>query len=107
MQPDELAHVGPAGRGATVEPDRPRVRVLYEILHHRRDPLAPGANLLPPAQLDASGRDPQRAVRREQRRQALVVAHHGGVGELAAQRLDLDAVGDGCKVGHGSSSPSD
>jgi hypothetical protein len=43
---------------------------------------------------------PQRAVRREQRREAVVVAHHRRVGELAAQRLDLDAVRDGLKVAH-------
>jgi hypothetical protein len=43
---------------------------------------------------------PHRAVRREQRRQAVVVAHHHRIGELAAQRLDLDVVGDGVKVAH-------
>jgi hypothetical protein len=26
--------------------------------------------------------------------------HHHGIGELAAQRLDLDAVSDGLKVAH-------
>ena len=31
---------------------------------------------------------------------AVVVAHHPGVGELAAQRLDLDAVSNGLKVAH-------
>jgi hypothetical protein len=29
---------------------------------------------------------------------AVVVAHHHRVGELAAQRLDLDAIGDGLKA---------
>ena len=34
----------------------------------------------------------------EQRRAAVVVVRHHRVGELAAQRLDLDAVSDGLKV---------
>ena len=40
------------------------------------------------------------AVLCEQRREAVVVAHHRRVGELAAQRLDLDAIRDGLKVAH-------
>jgi hypothetical protein len=36
----------------------------------------------------------------EQRREAVVVAHHPRVGELAAQRLDLDAISNGLKVAH-------
>jgi hypothetical protein len=36
----------------------------------------------------------------EQRREAVIVAHHRRVGELAAQRLDLDAVRDGLNVTH-------
>jgi hypothetical protein len=50
--------------------------------------------------LDVDVRDPPRAVRCEQRREAVVVAHHHGVGELAAQRLDLDAICDRLKVAH-------
>ena len=52
---------------------------------------------------------PPRAVLCEQRREAVLVAHHRGVGELAAQRLDLEAVSDGLKVAHRllpSSAPS-
>src|SRR5262249_57056759 len=41
-----------------------------------------------------------RAVVGEQRRAAVVVVHHRRVGELAAQRLDLDSVSDGLKVAH-------
>lgn len=33
-------------------------------------------------------------------REAVVVAHHRRVGELAAQRLDLDAISNGLKVAH-------
>jgi hypothetical protein len=36
----------------------------------------------------------------EQRREAVVVTHHQRVAELAAQRLDLDAIGDCLKVAH-------
>jgi hypothetical protein len=43
---------------------------------------------------------PQRAVGCEQRREAGAVAHHRRVGELAAQRLDLDPVRDGLKITH-------
>ena len=41
--------------------------------------------------------DPHRAIGCEQRRDAVVVAHHRRIGELAAQRLDLDAVSYGLK----------
>jgi hypothetical protein len=50
--------------------------------------------------LSFGGADPPHAVRREQRREAVVIVHHLRVGELAPQRLDLDAVGDGLKVTH-------
>jgi len=68
--------------------------------------LAPGADLVPADELDGDVGHPQRAVRGEQRRHAVVVAHHRRVGELAAQRLDLDAVSDGLKVTHRVSSLS-
>jgi hypothetical protein len=42
-------------------------------------------------------RDPLHAVVGEQRREAVVVAHHRGVGELAAQCPDLGAVSGGLK----------
>jgi len=45
-----------------------------------------------------------RAVVCEQRREAVVVAHHQRVGELAAQRVDLGAISDGLKVAHRFSS---
>src|SRR5262249_788502 len=63
-------------------------------------PLAPGLDLLPADQLDGDVGHPQHAVRREQRRHPGPVAHHRRVGELAAQRLDLDAVSDSLKVTH-------
>jgi hypothetical protein len=43
---------------------------------------------------------PHRAVRCEQRRKAVVAAHHHRAGELAADRLDLDPVSGGLKVAH-------
>src|SRR5262249_46804955 len=45
-------------------------------------------------------RDPPRVVVCEQRRKAVPVAHHRRIGELAAQRLDLEAISDGLKVAH-------
>src|SRR5262249_45408681 len=44
--------------------------------------------------------DPLRAVVCERRRKAVPVAHHQRIGELAAQRLDLEAISDGLKVAH-------
>src|SRR5579875_2756568 len=76
------------------------MRGLHEVVHEGRHPLAPGADLLPADELGGDVGHPQRAVGCEQRRRAAVVAHHHRVGELAAQRLDLDAVGDRLKVAH-------
>jgi hypothetical protein len=59
-----------------------------------------GTKLLPAGELGVDGGDPPHAVRGEQRCEAVVVVHHLRVGELAPQRLDLDAVGDGLKVTH-------
>ena len=92
--------VGAAGRGVAVELDRTRVGGLHEVLHEGLPALAPGADLFPADELDGDVGHPQRAVRGEQRRHAVVVAHHRRVGELAAQRLDLNAVSDGLKVTH-------
>jgi hypothetical protein len=92
--------VGTAGRGVAVELDRARVGGLHEVLHEGLPPLAPGADLFPADEFDGDVRHPQRAVRGEQGRHAIVVAHHCRVGELAAQRLDLDAVSDGLKITH-------
>ncbi len=58
-------------------------------------PLDPGADLLPASELGVEVEDPHRAVGCEQRCQAVVVAHHDRVGELAAQRLDLKAISGG------------
>jgi hypothetical protein len=54
-------------------------------------PLDPCPDLLPADSLGVDVGDPHRAVLGEQRRHAIVVAHHHRVGELATQRLDLDA----------------
>src|SRR6266511_5495073 len=69
-------------------------------LHKIRYPPAPGADLLLAEELDRDVGHPQRAVQGEQRRKAVVVAHHHRVGELPAQRPDLDAIRDGLKVTH-------
>ena len=79
--------------------------VLHEELHELRHPLAPRADLFLAGEFDGDVRHPQRAVGRKQRRGAVVVAHHHRVGELAAQRLDLDAIGDGLKVAVHSVTP--
>jgi hypothetical protein len=97
-QAADLGHVRAAGRGVTVQLDDARVGVLDEELDEVRHPLAPGADLLLADELGGDIGHAQRAVRCEQRRGAIVVAHHRRVGELAAQRLDLDAIGDGLKV---------
>ncbi|HEY7276508.1 MAG TPA: hypothetical protein VH594_11130 [Trebonia sp.] len=76
------------------------MRGLHEELPLGLQPLAPGADLLPAGQLSGDVGHPQHAVGREQRREAGAVAHHRRVGELAAQRLDLDPVSDGLKVTH-------
>ena len=92
--------VGAAGRGVAVQLDRAGVGGLHQVVHESRYPFAPGADLLPPGELGGDFGHPQRAVGYKQRRDAVVVAHHHRVGELAPQRLDLDAVSDGLKVTH-------
>jgi hypothetical protein len=97
----ETQDVGTAGRGVAVKLDCARVGGLHEVVPEiLPEPLDPGADLLPADELDVDDGDPPHSVRSEQRRDAVVVAHHPGVGELAAQRLDLDAVGNGLKVAH-------
>ena len=96
----ELLDVGAAGRGVAIKLDHARVRGLHEELPLGLQPLAPGADLLPADLLGGDVGHPQHAVRGEQRREAGAVAHHRRVGELAAQRLDLDPVSDGLKVTH-------
>jgi hypothetical protein len=61
-------------------------------------------DFLPASEFDADVGHPNRAVVCEQRREAVVVAHHQRVGELAAQRVDLGAISDGLKVAHRFSS---
>ena len=73
---------------------------LHEVLQKALQPLDPGANPLAADGLSVDVRHPHRAVLREQRCQPVEVAHHHGVGVLAAQRLDLDAIGDGLKIEH-------
>jgi len=97
----EAQDVGTPGRGVAVKLDRPRVRGLHEkVPQILLQSLDPGADLLPAGELGGDGGDPPDAVRCKQRREAVVVVHHLRVGELAPQRLDLDAVGDGLKVTH-------
>jgi hypothetical protein len=67
------------------------VRWLHEVLQESLLPLGPGAERLPADGLGVDMWDPRRAVMYEWRRHA-VVAHHHRVGQLAAQRLDPDAV---------------
>ena len=76
------------------------MRGLHEVVPETSQPLDPGADLLPADELHVDVGDPPRAVLREQRREAVLVAHHHRVGELAAQRLDLEAISDGLKVAH-------
>jgi hypothetical protein len=76
------------------------VRGLHEVVHESRYPLVRGAERLPAGGLDASEGYPRRAVGGEQRGEAVVVVRHDRVGDRAAQRLDLDAVGDGLSVAH-------
>jgi hypothetical protein len=74
---------------------------LHEVVPETLpQPLDPGADLLPADELDVDDGDPPHSVSCEQRRDAVVVAHHPRVGELAAQRLDLDAISNGLKVAH-------
>jgi benzoate membrane transport protein len=101
---DQFLHVGPAGRGVAVQLDGAGVGGLHQEVHELRHPGPPGPDLVRADQLGRDVGHPQRAVRGEQRRHPVVVAHHRPVGELTAQRLDLDAVGDGLQVGHGSHS---
>src|SRR5215471_1491170 len=97
----ETQDVGTAGRGVAVKLDRARVRGLHEVVPQiLLQPLDPGADLFPAGELGADGGDPPHGVVREQRREAVVIVHHPRVGELAAQRLDLDAVSDGLKIAH-------
>lgn len=96
----ELLEVGAAGRGVAVEQDRAGVCGLHEEVPLALQPLAPGTDLLAADLLDGDVGHAQGTVRCEQRRQAGSVAHHHRVGELAAQRLDLDAVRDGLEVVH-------
>src|SRR5690349_21689984 len=96
----EFAQIGAAGCGVAVELDRARVGGLHEVIRESLPPLAEGANLLRAGGLDGALGDPHYAVAGEQRREAVMVVHHHRVGELAAQRLDLDAVSDGLRVAH-------
>src|ERR1700761_4620850 len=95
---DHLAPVGPARRGVAVQHDDAGVGGLHQELHELRHPGPPGPDLVLADQLGRDVGHPQRAVRSEQRCGPVVVAHHGRVGELAPQRLDLDAVGDEVQV---------
>jgi hypothetical protein len=99
-QAPELCDVGTADRGVARKLDRARVHGLHGVVPETSQPLDPGADLLPADELDVDVGHPPGAVVGEQRREAVVVAHHSRVGELAAQRLDLDAVSDGLKVAH-------
>jgi hypothetical protein len=95
-------------RGVALELDRARVRGRHDVVPETLQSLNRGADVLPADELLRCGHPP-RAVLCEQRREAVLVAHHRGVGELAAQRLDLEAVSDGLKVAHRfppSSAPS-
>src|ERR1700722_4438609 len=76
------------------------MRGLHQEVHQGRDPSAPGADLRLAGELGGDVRHPQYPVRREQRRDAAVVARHDRVGELAAQRLELDTVSDDLKGTH-------
>jgi hypothetical protein len=97
----EAQHVRPAGRGVALKLDGARVRGLHEVVPETlRKPLDAGADLVPADELDVDDGDPPHGVLCEQRREAVVVAQHPRVGELATQRLDLDAIGDGLKVAH-------
>src|SRR6266702_8596158 len=99
-QVPELADVRTAGRDVALKLDRARVHGLREVVQESLQPLAPGADLLTADGVGVDVGDPHRAVVCKQRRDAVVVAHHRRVGELAAQRLDLDAISDGLKVAH-------
>src|SRR5690606_26984959 len=92
MKASELRDVSTAGRGVAVELDRARVCGLYEVLPQILPALDRRADLVPADELLADVRPPHHAVLREQRREAVVVTHHPGVGVLASQRVDLDAI---------------
>jgi hypothetical protein len=64
--------------------------------------LANGADLLPAGEFGGNVGHPQHTVWREQRREAVVAVHHYRLGELAAQRLDLEAISNRLKVSHRS-----
>src|SRR3954468_12758908 len=83
-----------------VELDRARVGVLHEVVPETLHPLDAGADLLAAGGLRIDVGHPHRAVLCKQRGQAIVVTHHHRVGELGAQRFDLDAISDGLKVAH-------
>src|SRR5262249_62187897 len=86
--------------GVPVKPDRTRVDGLHEVVHETRHSLAIGADLLLARELNGDMGHSPYAVRCEQRRHAVVVTHHYRVGELTAQRLDVEAVDDGLKIAH-------
>jgi hypothetical protein len=94
----ELRDVRAAGRRVAVELNRARVRSLHEVLPEALHPLDPGVDLSSADELDVDVRNPPHALVRKQRLEAIVVTHHQRVDELAAQRLDLDAIRDGPKV---------
>jgi hypothetical protein len=95
-QVPETQDVRAADRGVAREFDDAGVCGLHEIVPEALlQPLDAGPDLLPAGELDVDGGDPPHRVRREQRREAVIVAQHPGVGELTAQRLDLDAISDG------------
>jgi hypothetical protein len=56
--------------------------------------------LLPAGGLGVDVGHPHHRVLGEQRGEAVVVAHHHGVGVLAAQRLDLDTVAEVLTIVH-------
>ena len=76
------------------------MNVLQEVLPQALCPLNAGADLLRSYELDACVGDPPGAVEREQRCEAVLIVHHRGVGELAAQRLDLEAISQAVKIAH-------
>jgi len=76
------------------------MRSLHEVVPQTLHAFDPGADLVPAYHFDVDIRDTPYTIEREQRREAIVVAHHERIGELAAQCFDLEAIGDGLKVAH-------
>src|SRR4051794_39823630 len=74
--------------------------MLHRVRPQTAQLLDRAANLLAAEELPLDVGHAPRAVVCEERGEPVVVAHHSGIGELAAQRLDLKSVGNAAEIVH-------